>query len=158
MRYGHVTLFGVFKIVIDHMLYEQRVALAVRQVEKATQAVRHGMHRAKYRVGEGESRFHTGKHDLLSQPCILLILQQGREVLVDEPYRIQGIVVRHRTAADRDKCLDGMNQRIDTGAGGKIGVHGMCGLWIDQCNIRYDRLAHYGDFNQIPPVGDNAEL
>ena len=86
---------------------------------------------------KGESRFHTGKHDLSLSP-ILLIRQSRAGSLVDEPYRIQGIrpsVIDCRQI--ETNALDGMNQRIDTGAGGKIGsMVCVLVLWIDQCNIR----------------------
>ena len=116
-----VAFAGSAEVEADHVIEQQGVALAVRQVEVAAEAVRHRMHRTKAGVREGQSGLQAGQRHVLAPFDMLRGVDDAREIRVDQPDRCQRMDIDHRRAGGRDVGLDRVRQRIQPGACGQVG-------------------------------------
>ena len=81
------------KISRNDMLKQNGVAFAVRQIRKTAQTVRHRMHCAQDRIGEGQSGVHAGQHDLGAVIDVFWIIDRKRQISMQETHRFQSVQI-----------------------------------------------------------------
>ncbi len=140
------------------MLHQHRVAQPMGQVQKAPQAVGHGVHGTENGIGERQPGLHAAEHDLFPQGDVARVSDHLHQVAVDQPHRLQRMGVGERAMTGGDESLDSVHQRVDARTGRQERVHAQCGFRVDQRDVRHGGLADNGKLHALLLVGDDHEL